>query len=227
MLIKISNDIKSILPDFHVIALTMDVTLMSSEVTEEEIKKYEQKIMEEYSLEDLLSVPLIKEARDSYKALGKDPSRYRLACESLLRRLVKGYGLYRINNLVDAGNLLSLKLMRSTAVLDLDKLQGDIIIRLGQEVDEYYGIGRGKLNISNIPVYCDEISPFGSPTSDTERTMITSDTKKILLLVICFSNNYLEESKQEAIQMFKKYAYAQNIQEIQVIESDDDYGRNL
>ena len=64
-------------------------------------------IKEEYSLEEVLNIPLIKEARDSYKKLGKDPSRYRLAVESLYRRLVKGYGLYRINNVVDAGNILS------------------------------------------------------------------------------------------------------------------------
>ena len=48
--------------------------------------------MEEYSLADVLNIPLIKESRDGYKAFGKDPSRYRLVCESLLRRLVKGRG---------------------------------------------------------------------------------------------------------------------------------------
>lgn len=220
MQIKIAREIKTKLPHFHVIALTMDVKVTNSENVEGLIKTYEEQ-MTKYTLEDVINFPLIKEARDGYKALGKDPSRYRLACESLLRRLVKGYGLYRINNVVDVGNLLSIELKRSTAVLDLDKLQGDVKIRLGLPTDDYYGIGRGKINVTDIPVYCDDISPFGSPTSDTERTMITDNTSKILLMIICFSQNALEEAKATAIAMFKKYAYAQNIDEIQVLESED------
>lgn len=221
MQIKITKTIKNILPDFHVIALTMDVKVTTSDVIEETIKEYEAEIMKQYTIEDVLNIPFIKEARDGYKTLGKDPSRYRLACESLLRRLVKGYGLYRINNVVDVGNLLSIALKRSTAVLDLDKIQGDVTIRLGTTSDEYYGIGRGKINVSDIPVYCDEVSTFGSPTSDTERTMITDKTNKILLMIICFSDRKLDDSRTTAIEMFKKYAYAQNIKEIQVLESDD------
>ncbi|HEY8444967.1 MAG TPA: phenylalanine--tRNA ligase beta subunit-related protein [Bacilli bacterium] len=218
MKITILQELLNSLPNFNILAFTMDVKVEDSSITEEAICEYERKIREEYSLSDILNIPLIKEARDGYKALGKDPSRYRLACESLLRRLVKGYGLYRINNVVDTGNILSLAICRSTAVLDLDKIVGDVYIRLGTEADEYYGIGRGLINVNNIPLYCDEISPFGSPTSDTERTMITKDTKRILLFVICFQNTYIEESKAMAIQTFKKYAYAQNIKEIQVIK---------
>jgi DNA/RNA-binding domain of Phe-tRNA-synthetase-like protein len=216
MKITISKEIKEKLPQFGVIALTMDVLVTNSDIIEQTIQMYEKNIAEEYSLEDILNIPLIKEARDSYKALGKDPSRYRLACESLLRRLVKGNGLYKINNVVDVGNLLSIELFRSTAILDLNKIVGDVVIRLGTEDDEYYGIGRGLLNVSRIPLYCDENSPFGSPTSDTERTMITDKTKSILLMIICFSQTQFEESKAKAIEMFKKHAYAQNIKEINV-----------
>ena len=108
------------------------------------IIKTEKKISEEYSLEDVLNIPLIKEGRDGYKKLKKDPSRYRLACESLLRRLVKGNNLYRINNLVDVGNILSIECNRSVAVLDYDKIVGDIAIRLGRNDDVYEGIGRGR-----------------------------------------------------------------------------------
>ena len=218
MKVAIEREILEKLPHFNVVAYSMDIKLMDSAIIEDEIKKYESMIKEEYSLEEVLNIPLIKEARDSYKALGKDPSRYRLAVESLYRRLVKGYGLYRINNLVDAGNILSIKLARSTAILDYDKIVGDVSIRLGRETDEYYGIGRGIINVSNIPVYVDGIGPFGSTTSDTERTMITDTTKKILVFVICFSENEIDVDKFETINIFKKYADAKNIEEIEVIK---------
>lgn len=220
MKITITNEILDKLPDFNIIAYTMDVKVTNSDITDEAIKIYESKIKEEYSIPEILNIPLIKQARDGYKILGKDPSRYRLACESLLRRLVKGFGLYRINNVVDVGNMLSIELHRSTAVLDLDKLKGDIHIRLGRENDEYYGIGRGQINVSNIPIYVDEISPFGSTTSDTDRTKITENTKSILLFIICFGNDFIQESKTKTVDMFKKYAYAQNIKEIKVYKGE-------
>ena len=218
MIIEIEREILNKLPSFNVLAYSMDVELKDSSIIEDEIKKYESMIKEEYSLEEVLNIPLIKEARDSYKALGKDPSRYRLAVESLYRRLVKGYGLYRINNLVDAGNILSIKLARSTAILDYEKIVGDVHIRLGKESDLYFGIGRGQINVSNIPVYVDSVGPFGSTTSDTERTMIRATTKKILVFVICFSGSEIDKDKKETIDIFKKYANAKNISELEVIK---------
>ena len=180
MKIQISESILNKLPNFDIIAMSMDVSFKETdELLLSEIKQYEKNIKEEYSLEDVLNIPLIKEARDGYKKLGKDPSRYRLACESLLRRLVKGNGLYIINNLVDVGNILSIDCKRSVAVLDYEKIQGDVTIRLGTSDDIYEGIGRGIINIENIPLYEDSIGPFGSTTSDTLRTSITKNTKKI------------------------------------------------
>ena len=214
MNIKIDDSILNVLPSFSIIAYSMDVEYDSSEKVEALISSYEKKIMEEYSLEDVLDIPLIKEARDSYKKLGKDPSRYRLACESLLRRLVKGNKLYRINNLVDLGNVLSIATRRSVAVLDYDKIVGDVLIRVGRQSDEYEGIGRGKINIENIPLYEDEVGPFGSTTSDTERTMITESTKKILLFVVCFGESEKELDNELAVSLFKEYANAKNITKI-------------
>lgn len=216
MTVYIDNSITDKLEDFDIIALKMDVVIEDSERISNLIKHYENKIYEEYSLEEVLNIPLIKEARDGYKKLGKDPSRYRLACESLLRRIVKGNKLYKINNVVDAGNILSIETNRSVAVLDYDKIVGDVLIRIGTDSDDYEGIGRGKINVSNIPVYCDDAGPFGSTTSDTLRTAITEDTKTILLFIICFGPSEKEEHKSYAISLFEKYANAQNISIINV-----------
>lgn len=218
MKITIKKEITEKLPNFNIHAFSMDVRVEDSMIIDEKIKELENKISKNYIMEEVLLIPSIKNARDSYKKLGKDPSRYRLACESLFRRLVKNNGLYRVNNVVDAGNVLSLELAKSTAVLDYEKIEGDINIRIGTTDDIYYGIGRGLINVSNIPLYVDKNSPFGSPTSDTERTSITSSTKKILLMVICFDNLDDERIKEVSLDTFKKYAYAQNIEEIEVIK---------
>lgn len=218
MLITIKKEITDVLPNFNVHAFSMDVKVEDSSIIDERIKELEKEIKNKYILEEVLQIPSIKNARDSYKRLGKDPSRYRLACESLFRRLVKGNGLYRVNNVVDAGNVLSLQLAKSTAVLDYDKIQGNINIRIGTEDDIYYGIGRGLINVTNIPLYVDDHSPFGSPTSDTERTSITSETRRILLMVICFDDLDGEIIDIISKEVFEKYAYALNINDVKVIK---------
>lgn len=218
MTITIKKEVSNILPNFNVYGFTMDVKVEDSTIIETKIQELEKTINAKYTLEQVLAIPSIKNARDSYKKLGKDPSRYRLACESLFRRLVKGNGLYRVNNVVDAGNVLSIELAKSTAVLDYDKLQGDISIRIGTSDDIYYGIGRGLINVTNIPLYVDNVSPFGSPTSDTERTSITSDTTKILLMVICFDELDKDIIEAKSIEIFNNYAYANNVKKIEIIK---------
>lgn len=218
MKITIQKSIYDTLPEFNIVALLMDVEVKeTTDDIKELIKQYQENTKEEYSsLEDVLNIPLIKKARDSYKKLGKDPSRYRLACESLLRRIVKGNDLYIINNLVDIGNLLSIDFKRSTAVLDYDKIKGDIKIRRGLVSDVYEGIGRGIINIENIPVYVDDASPFGSTTSDTMRTSVSMNTKKMLLFIVCFDEGNHEYETNKAIELYQKYANAKNIEIINV-----------
>lgn len=212
MKITIDQSILSVIEDFNIVALSMDcVYEETNETVDEYIKSLEEDIKSRYTLEDVLNIPFIKEGRDGYKKLKKDPSRYRLACESLLRRLVKGNSLYRINNLVDIGNCLSILTNRSVACLDYDKIEGDITVRLGKSTDIYEGIGRGIINIENIPLYEDSIGPFGSTTSDTIRTSITNNTKKVLLFIVCFGKGNLETQKNLAIDLYTKYCHATNI----------------
>lgn len=218
MIIKITKSISDVLLDFDVIAFKMAISVNDSSHLEALINYYEELIEKSYTLEEVLEIKEIKAARNSYKALGKDPSRYRLACESLLRRLVKKNKLYRISDVVDLGNLLSIELKRSTALLDFDKIKGDVYIRRGLESDIYEGIGRGIINVSNIPLYCDNEGAFGSPTSDTLRTAITADTKKLLLMIICFDKCDKEEIILKTKEMFKKHINVSSIETVEVIK---------
>lgn len=213
MNIRIDEDIKKLTPLFRVGVIEADVEVLSSLVLDDLVKETEERINNTIDIKEVVTLDTIVDARNAYKSYGKDPSRYRLAVESLYRRLSKGNTLYRINNLVDLGNIVSINTRRSVAVLDYDQISGeDILIRLGREDDEYYGIGRGKLNITNIPLYEDAVGPFGSATSDTERTMITKNTKKILLFIISFNGTiHLQEELEETIALYQGYANAKNI----------------
>jgi DNA/RNA-binding domain of Phe-tRNA-synthetase-like protein len=132
-------------------------------------------------------LPQVKALRQAYRAVGKDPSRYRGSQESLLRRILKGQGLYQINTVVDINNLISLHSMHSVGSYDLGRLRGDIALRVGRRGECYKGIGRDIINVSELPVFADEIGPFGSPTSDSERAMVTLDTVSLLMVITSFA----------------------------------------
>ena len=142
------------------------------------------------------------------------PSRYRLATEALLRRVVKGIGLYRLGDLIDLGNILSIRTLRSICVVDLEKIKGDVTIRIGTKDDYFVAINRGVLNVDRLILYVDEAGPFGSPSSDRERTAITSTTNKILIMMICFEDKEKDIDEALMLDLYKNYAHAANIRKI-------------
>lgn len=216
--IRLDSQLKEKVPGYCVAVMSFDMSVMpTQEPLKEEMNRLEQDIMQQLTLETLLKEPRIAAARAGYKALGKDPSRYRLSCEALLRRLIKGNGLYFVNNAVDIGNVLSARTQRSVAVLDEDKIQGDVLIRIGQD-EPYEGIGRGAINIENIPVYCDELGPFGTPTSDTPRTRITETTKTILLFITSFNGtDGLLQDVELAKDLFTRFGEIKNFS-LEIVE---------
>ncbi len=144
---------------------------------------------------DIKDIPQIASSREAYKQLGKEPSRYRLSAEALHRRIINQKGLYQINTIVDIINFSSIKTGYSIGGYDFDKINGEIILRKGSKDDVYEAIGRGFLNIEDLPVFADNLGAFGSPTSDSVRTSISLQSKKILLIVLNFGNhiNFIED----------------------------------
>jgi DNA/RNA-binding domain of Phe-tRNA-synthetase-like protein len=130
--------------------------------------------------------PAVAATRAAYKAMGKDPARYRPAAEALLRRVAQGKGLFRVNNVVEVNNLLSLETGFSIGTYDMAKLRPPLLFRCGRNGEAYEGIGRGSLNLEGLPIFADADGPFGSPTSDSARSMVTSETKRISMVVIGF-----------------------------------------
>ncbi len=203
--------------NLNVIAYTLDVKNQTTKEVENLTNAQIKEVMTKYKIEDVVNIPKLKKSRDAYKKLGIDPSRYRLATESLIRRIVKNKGLYKINDIVDLGNILSIKTLRSVCVVDLDKIKGDIFITQGLNTDVYEGINRGIINITNMPVYQDDLGNFGTPTSDTIRTAVSDTTTKILIMIICFGqDNEDNQDEKLLIDLYQKYANGTNFKKCQV-----------
>ena len=215
----IKSDIKELIPEFSVIAYEIEFNddfnaLTKSEIVDKYLEKLSIDLPNKYNYDEITKIPKLKITRDGYKKMGKDPSHTRPACEALLRRIVKGNNLYRLGDVIDVGNILSVETLRSVCVVDSDKLVGDVVIRLGKTEDIYEGINRGLINVTNIPVYTDEIGPFGCPTSDTLRTCVTSSTKKILVMIICFDESEKENDEQKLINLYQTLTKIKNMTKI-------------
>jgi len=127
-------------------------------------------------------VPGAADARTLYKALGIDPTKTRPSNEALLRRALKGETLYRISTLVDALNLVSLRTQLPFGLYDLDRVKPPVVLRKGGAGEGYEGIRKGFVNVEARPVLVDAEGPFGNPTSDSARTMITLDARNALVV---------------------------------------------
>jgi DNA/RNA-binding domain of Phe-tRNA-synthetase-like protein len=165
------------------------------------------------SMEDVRRLAPVKALRDAYRALGNDPTRYRGSNEALLRRIVHGRGLYRVNTLVDINNLLSLESLCSCGVLDLDRVEPPVVFRKGRTEESYAGIGRGEIRLENIPIFADAAGPFASTTSDSERTRITTATGRALQLIISFGDGFdMDKAVDRAAELLRRYAGARQLE---------------
>lgn len=127
-------------------------------------------------------VPGVQPVRATYHALGLDPTRYRPSSEALLRRVLKGQGLYRINTLVDALNLCSLRYMTPFGLYDLEQVRPPVILQLGPPGAGYPGIRKEFVNVEGRYCLADALGPFGNPSSDSDRTKITLATTRALVV---------------------------------------------
>ena len=156
----------------------------------EKIEITQAQLRQTLDTESLKQQPSIAATRQVYKTLGKDPSRYRPASESLIRRLLQGKNLYQANTLVDLINLASIVHGYSIGGFDASKIAGSTLrLGVGKADEPYEGIGRGRLNIEGLPVYRDEQGGIGTPTSDNERTKLTLETSQLLVLINGYDGN--------------------------------------
>jgi len=142
----------------------------------------------EFVLERLSEYEQISTVRGLQKSFGFDPTRYRLSSEALLRRVLKGQGLYQINSAVDVNNLCSLEFLLPMCIYDLRHVKGQVWVRVGEPDETYPGIGRQVFQAANKVIIADDEGIMGSTVSDSERTKVTMETTDILLAIYAPAN---------------------------------------
>ena len=175
------------LPETALGCLCAGVSIRPSGIElEEMIQNSMADIMEEYTTENLYFFEPVLDTRQAYRTLGKDPSRYRPSSEALLRRIVQGKGIPKVNNVVDCVNFMSFTTGFCIGAWDLDQIKGVAKVGVGLPKEPYETIGRGPMNIEGFPVVRDRLGAFGNPTSDSTRTCIREETKRVCIAIYSF-----------------------------------------
>ena len=137
----------------------------------------------EFTVESLAEAEPVRAVRAMFREWGMDPSKYRPSSEALLRRVVQGKGLYHVSNVVDVGNLGSLETGWPYGCYDRSKINPPVALRHGAVSEKYEGIGKQTWHLESRPVLADPAGPFGSPISDSRRSMITEAAKEIMIVI--------------------------------------------
>ncbi|KXH74179.1 MAG: hypothetical protein AM326_10060 [Candidatus Thorarchaeota archaeon SMTZ-45] len=145
-----------------------------------------KEIRSSMTLEEAKDDPIFRSYRDLYWTFGMDPTKLRVSSEAVLRRILKGLNLWRISDIVDIINLASAYHKIPIGLIDASKLKGNLVIRTASKGEVFQRIG-GKTIVCRgreIVVADDEkIVCFGYATHDSERTMITKTSKRVLVLL--------------------------------------------
>jgi DNA/RNA-binding domain of Phe-tRNA-synthetase-like protein len=137
----------------------------------------------EFTVESLAEAEPTRAVRAMFRSWDIDPSKYRPSSEALLRRVVQGKGLYRVSNVVDIGNVGSIETGWPFGCYDRARIVPPVAFRHGAAGESYEGIGKRTWHLEGRPVLADSEGPFGSPISDSTRSMITEAAREVLIVI--------------------------------------------
>lgn len=212
-MISIDRHLASEYPDLEVLALVIDSVEVESASPELETlkKQIAGKIKGKYDLDALKNDQRIRRYRDFFWRLGIDPTKIRPASEALLRRILQGKPIPRINTAVDAYNLASIKHNVAIGSFDLDEFGGPLVLRRASSGEEFLGIGMEKPKIlsgDEIVISDDEKLVAIYPYRDSDMTKVTLDTKNIFSLmcgVPGISRRVLREAAKTTIVLITQF----------------------
>ncbi len=213
MLLEVEKSLETKFPSLSALAMRLEGAKVRLEDPELEAFKGEviERIRGRWVLEQLREHPVFRAYRDFFWRVGVDPTKTRPASEALIRRVLRGRSLPRINTFVDAYNLASMEAAVPLAAFDMAWLSGDLLMREAITGEEFLGIGMEKpivLEGGEVVVEDGEKLVAIYPYRDAEVAKITVDTEDILMLVCGVPNvgsdilNHAERVSAEYVTRF-------------------------
>lgn len=211
--IEIAVDVTQKFPDLKVLLREVQGVKISD--VDAQLEEFKEKVCADakrrFTLESLKDEPVFRAYRDFFWRIGIDPTKTRPAAEALIRRVLGGRSLPRINTAVDAYNLASMKTCIALAAFDAGKLEGQLHMRFARHGEEFFGIGMDKpvTTVGGEVVMSDADRLVAIyPHRDANYSRLTLQTKN-LVLVSCgapgISLAQLEEAGNAASELVLRF----------------------
>ncbi len=213
MQLKITDELKKKYPDMKVLIRVIEAVEIKRE--DEKLENFKNKITKEikegYDIESLKDDQTVRRYRDFFWRIGIDPTKIRPASEALIRRIVAEKPLYKINTLVDAYNLASIKSGIPLAAFDDSMIKGELVMRQAKEGEEFFGIGMKEPKIlkgHEVVISDQEKLVAIYPYRDADSTKINMNTKNVKLLVCGvpgIEEDKLKRAEDTAVEYITKF----------------------
>jgi DNA/RNA-binding domain of Phe-tRNA-synthetase-like protein len=185
---KIDSKVREKFPDLNVLTMSMENITVEKERNDLETckKDFISTITSQYNIETLKDIPELRLYRDFFWKIGIDPTKTRPASEALIRRVIQGKPLPKINTLVDSYNLASMESRVPLAAFDIDKISPDLCLRFAGKDEEFTGIGMKApvaLQGNELVIQSGEEIIALYPHRDADKSKITLSTQNVLIVV--------------------------------------------
>jgi len=150
------------------------------------MEKTQREIRENYKLKALSQQPKIQAWRKAYSAFGAKPKKYKSSVESLYRMILKGTHLRSINKIVDIYNLVCLKHMVPVGGDDLDKVEGNIILKFAEGDELFLPLNSSQITAvkKGEVVYVDEVEVLCRRWNwrECDKSKLTEASRNVVLV---------------------------------------------
>jgi DNA/RNA-binding domain of Phe-tRNA-synthetase-like protein len=123
--------------------------------------------------------------RTMYKRVGIDPTKTRPSSEACCVASVAVTNCRASTHSWMSSTGVHWKTQLPFGLYDLDHIRGNVELRIGRDGEEYAGIRKDTVHVAGRLTLSDDQGPFGNPTSDSARTMVTTATTRTLVVIFC------------------------------------------
>jgi DNA/RNA-binding domain of Phe-tRNA-synthetase-like protein len=207
--LKIDPALRRKFPELNALILKIEGVQVETESPELEQFKEEviERICRRWTLLQLREESVFRAYRDFFWRIGIDPTKVRPAAEALIRRVLRGSPLPKINTFVDSYNLASMETDVALAAFDEDRIGEDLLMREARESEQFLGIGMEKsLTFKGGEIVVEDGKGLIAiyPYRDAENSKVTLRTRRVLILV-CGVPGISEETLEECKRVTAQY----------------------
>ena len=152
--------------------------------------------------------------RGAFREFGVEPTQYRSAAESLLRRLTKKGDIPSINTLVDVCNLVSIRYALPAAVFDIRAIDGTLTVHFADGSERYTTLGQSEVEHPAVGevVFSDDTGLVMARRwcwRQSEQSAAQLDTTSAIITIEAHHANAhkdIEAALQDLLTLLKEYA---------------------